>query len=285
MDSLVVLTNFSTAADKALEYATALARQLGAKIHLVHFWEHSILDANYFVEVPVTSAYFNHVPVYSRKEHEEALPERCARFGQEVVIEPHFITGSMLDKLPGILLQIPDSFVVIGKGYTKDIPDEMVDSTSLQLLSLKNTPVLMVPENYELVVPEKYEHFTLPGKIALALDGKEINPPGEVLKDLIHALRVDLCIIHINTRPGETVPDKLAQLSEKFLGLVTPKIEVERASADSVSSRIKKYCQKNKIDLLVLLHRQHSFLHGLFHESTTGALIQHTAIPLLILPG
>jgi nucleotide-binding universal stress UspA family protein len=119
----------------------------------------------------------------------------------------------------------------------------------------------------------------------LALDGKEINQPGEVLKDLVHALRIDLSILHITPYPAETMPDKLAQLSEKFLGLVTPKIEVEMAPEDSVISRIKRYCQKNKIDLLVLFHRQRSFLHGLFHESITGALIQHTAIPLLILPG
>src|SRR5687767_5876030 len=113
MNNLVVLTNFSTAADKALEYATTLAQQWCAKIKLVHFWEHSLLDANYFVEVPVTSAYFDNVPVSSRKEHEKALSERCARFGQEVVIEPLFVIGSMSDKLPLLLLEIPDSFVVI----------------------------------------------------------------------------------------------------------------------------------------------------------------------------
>ncbi|GEO05466.1 hypothetical protein AAE02nite_31300 [Adhaeribacter aerolatus] len=277
MDNLVVLTNFSTAADKALEYAVALARRLGAKIHLVHFWEHSLLDANYFVEVPVSSAYFDKVPVASRKEHEEALPKRCARFGQEVEITPHFIVGSLLNKLPVLLKQLPGALVIIGKCYTEDIPDEMVDSTSIHLLSIKNTPFL--------IVPEKCEPFTLPNRIALALDGKEINQPGEVLIDIVHALKTELSIIHIASQPEQTIPDRLMQQAEKFLDLGTLKTEVEPAEKDAVVSSLKKYCKKNHKDLLVLIHRKHSFLQSLFHESTTGIFIRHTSIPLLILPG
>lgn len=277
MDNLVVLTNFSTAADKALEYAAALARQLGAKIHLIHFWEHYILDANYFVKVPVSSAYFDNVPVASRKEHEEALQKRCARFGQDVEIAPHFIVGSTLDKLPELLKQLPGSLVIIGKCYTEDIPDEMVDSISIHLLSVKNSPFL--------IVPEKRDQFTLPNRIALALDGKEINQSGVVLKTIMKALKAELSIIHIASHSGETVPDKLVQVAEKFLGLVNPKIEIEAATASPVVNSIQKYCKQNQKNLLVLIHRKHSFLQSLFHEGTTGIFIRHPSIPLLILSG
>ena len=89
MVDFVVLTNFSTAADKALLYTTVLAKQVPSKIHLLHIWQHSILDANYFVEIPPFSSYFENFPVSTREEHEEALQRRVAEFGKEVAITPH----------------------------------------------------------------------------------------------------------------------------------------------------------------------------------------------------
>lgn len=129
MINFVVLTGFSTAADKALLYTTILAKQVPAKIqiHLVHIWHHSILDADYFLEVPIISSCFEGFPVSSRQEHEEALQKRIEKFGREVAISPHFMTGTFADKLPAFLEPLSNPFVILGKSYTENVSSPFLE--------------------------------------------------------------------------------------------------------------------------------------------------------------
>lgn len=277
MVDFVVLTNFSTAADKALHYATILAQQVPSKIHLVHIWQHSILDANYFIEEPVYSTYFNKVGVASRQEHEDALQKRCATFGERVVIEPHFIIGSIANKLPVFLKQVAYPIVIIGKCYTENIPDELVESTSIQLLSMPHTPLL--------IVPEKYQPLDIPKKIALALDGKTINPPTQLYQQVISPLQSVVDIIHISASPTEKIKENISRIAQATLGSTAARVKVLNPKEGSVMESMRSYLKVNHNDLLVLFHRKHSFLHYLFHQSITGSFVRHTSIPLLILPG
>jgi hypothetical protein len=128
-----------------------LAKQVPATIHLLHIWQHSVLDPNYFVEVPASSSFFDNVPIATREEHEVALQKRIGAFGKQAVIVPHFIIGSIADKLPAFLKPLANPLVVIGKTYTENIPDELEESVAVQLLAMKNMAFLTVPEKYQVL--------------------------------------------------------------------------------------------------------------------------------------
>lgn len=275
MIDIVVLTNFSTAADKALLYARVLAKQVPSRLHLLHIWQHSILDANYFLEVPAFSSYFEDFPVSTQEEHEQALQKRVSEFGQDIAITPHFMVGALSDKLPAFLKQLDNPLVIIGKCYTENIPDELVESTSVQLLSIKNTPFL--------IVPERYQKLSTPKKIAVAIHEKEFKHRDHVFEELARSLQPEINIVHVASHPDETIKDRLAQHVETGLGIGVPEIQV--IQKDNVMKGIQKYCKENEEDLLVLIHRKHSFLINLFRQSITGSFIRHSSIPLLILPG
>lgn len=275
MIDCVVLTDFSTAADKALHYTTMLARQVPAKIHLLHFWHHAVWDPDYLLEEPTTSAYFPDFPVATRLQHEQALEKRVEAFGREVAVAPHFMTGPIADKLPACLELLANPLVVLGKSYTGDIPDALVESTAVRLLSLTKAAFLIVPESYQRLDP--------PRRIAIALHEKEIKQRDHVFEILTSALHPEINIVHVCAHPDEAINSRLAQQAEKGLGLAAAEIQI--IQKNSVMKGIKKYCREHEEDLLVLVHREHSYLLDFFHQSITGNFIRHTSIPLLILPG
>lgn len=275
MINFVVLTDFSTAADKALHYTTLLASQVPSQIHLVHFWQHAVLEADHSSVEPVVPSYYEETSVASYQDHEQALRQRIEEFGNVTPIMPHFETGSITKKLPAYLAQLANAVVVMGKNSVDGLRDGMVESTAVNLIALTRTPFL--------IVPEQFQHLAPPEKIVIALHLKEIEQTDHAFQDLITWLKPEISIIHVSAKADGTISSKVALQAEKGLGLTG--VEIQILHKNSVTKAIKKYCRDHEKDLLVLLHRKHSFLLDFFNQSVTGNFIRHTSIPLLILPG
>ncbi|MBC3538304.1 universal stress protein [Rufibacter sediminis] len=279
MIDLVVLTDFSTAADNALHYAVSLAKKVPTTIKLVHIWQHSILDANYFVEAAPYSKYFeDKFPISSSEEQEAALQRRCDEFGNELTIEPVLLTGSMAGQLAAYLQSLNNPLVVIGKCYTEDIPDEMVDSTSLHLLKLEKLSLLVVPEVIKV--------HAFPRQLVIGLDGKKFAFPSTILNEMVEALQPVVQVVHVSAEMNEHRATHINQLINKQLSFATDKLETKWVSDANVVAGLSRYLQENKGDILLsLVSRKRSFIEKLFHESTIAQFIRHATYPLLILPG
>ncbi|WP_066833835.1 universal stress protein [Rufibacter ruber] len=279
MIDLVVLTDFSTAADNALHYAVFLSKKVPATIKLVHIWQHSILDANYFVEAAPYSKYFDDkFPISSSEEQEAALQRRCDEFVDELSIEPVLLIGSMAGRLESFLQTLNNPLVVIGKCDTESIPDEMVDSTSLHLLKLEKFSLLVVPEVIKI--------HAFPKQLIVGLDGKEFALPSTILSEMIEALQPVVQVVHVSAEMNEHRATHINQLINKQLSFATDKLETKWVSDANVVAGLSRYLQENKGDILLsLVLRKRSFIEKLFHDSTIAHFIRHATYPLLILPG
>lgn len=275
MINFVVLTDFSTAADKALHYTTLLASQVPAQLHLVHFWQNAVLEASSNLKEAVISSHFEDSPVSSRQDQEEALRQRAEEFGNVTPILAHFVSGSINKKLPAFLEQMHKVVVVMGKSAVEGLRDEMVESNSVNLIALAKTAFLIVPEKFQRLAP--------PQEIVIALHQKEIEARDHIFQDLVSGLIPQITIIHVSPKTDGTISGKIAQQAENGFGLTG--VEIQILHKNSITKAIKKYCREHEKDLLVLIHRKNSFLLDFFNQSVTGNFIRNTPIPLLILPG
>ncbi|SNR91177.1 universal stress protein [Hymenobacter mucosus] len=266
--SLLILTDFTPAADQALHYAAALAAPLGASLILLHIRRESLLDRD---------AFTGHIQHLSEGEVAAALEERTRGLAVPVQVE------STVD---GVSAAVADAaqrhqpaLLVLGKPDTETTPDELVSSTSLTILRATRTPLLIIPINSTATVP--------PRRITIAADnnGFSLKPQTEPIRDLLHTLKPTVTLVHV-VEPEEN--DECPQAHQAVLdsGLLRelPSVHTHGVRCRQIPQGILQGVSETQADMLLLIARRRSFLGQLFNRSVTSQVVLHGHVPVVLLP-
>ncbi|ALD21339.1 universal stress protein [Hymenobacter sp. DG25A] len=265
---LLVLTDFSPAADHALTYANALAEKLDTSIVLLHVRRTSLLDPDLLT---------GRIAHLSEGEVATALAERTNHLSVPAIVE--VTTDLVPQAITEATERLHPSLLIVGKPDTEYTPDELVTTTSLELIHAASCPMLVVPVTSAVASP--------PAHITLAVDGKgfALSAESANIPHLLHELGAPLTVVHIAT-PEETESAQLSldsvQRSGLTMELEQPQTQVVRHS--DLAEGIQEAVLLTQADLLVLVARRHSLLGELFHHSVTAQVIRHSIVPVLVLP-
>lgn len=266
---LLVLTDFTPAADAALRYAAALAAQLRVPLVLLHVNRDSIFDPETFT---------GRVPHRTEGEIAVALDERLRNLAVPTI--PAMTTGRSTAAILEVVEQHRPALVVLGKPDVDDLPDELVTTTSLDLLRATQYPLLVVP----MAAPAQ-----LPHSIAIAADGApfRLAAPVAAVAPLLQALQARLTVVHVaEPEDDDSCLGALHMVRQSGLlgDLAEGAVHTRGARNLDVAKGIEHAAQAVHADLLVLIARRHNILGRLFHHSITAQLIRHSHLPVLALP-
>jgi nucleotide-binding universal stress UspA family protein len=170
---------------------------------------------------------------------------------------------------------------VLGRPDYADIPDELVHTTSLDILRTAPYPLLVVPATVATTA--------LPRRVLLALDGEAftLGKYAGMARNLLNALGAELTVLHVAAHPGPE--DQAAEVLESVrwtglaIDLPTP-VRYRHSTAAAPAESILAVAQPADYDLVVVLARPRSFWGKVFHHSVTAQVLVHSAIPVLVLP-
>ncbi|OGX87323.1 universal stress protein [Hymenobacter coccineus] len=268
--SLLILTDFFQAADRALDYATNLAAPLGARLVLLHVRRDSLLDPELF-----TGALSN----LNQEATDLALSRVASGLAVPVVVEIGH--GRVAVAVADAVSRHHPLLVVLGRADYSETPDELVHTTSLDILRTSPYPLLVVPAAVATTAP--------PRRVLLALDGEAftLGQYAGMARHLLNALGAELTVLHVAAHPGPE--DQAAEVLESVrrtglaIDLPTP-VRYRRSAAAAPAEGILAAAQPEAYDLVVVLARPRSFWGELFHHSATAQVLKHSAIPVLVLP-
>lgn len=60
------------------------------------------------------------------------------------------------------------------------------------------------------------------------------------------------------------------------------KIDIEIIDGDTVEQGVERYCQTNSLDLSIIMKRDYSLVHQLFHRNVFGEILQHQSLPIMV---
>ncbi|MBC6988656.1 universal stress protein [Hymenobacter sp. BT491] len=268
--SLLVLTDFSAAADHALAYAAALATATQGQLVLLHGRRHSMLDAEAFTD---------RLQHLSEGEIAAALAERAQRQSVPTIVE------AAGDRVPAAVTDAVRRhgswLVVLGKPDTESVPDALVSSTSLELLRAASCPLL--------VVPVVAKHTAVPPQhILLAADDMPLHmAPGtvEAFRKFLETSPVRFTLTHVvEPEDNDSCATALQQLQASGLTEADQLVRTHGVRSLRPAEGIQQAAADTHADLLVLLARPHSFWGKLFHKSVTADAVRRSRIPVLVLP-
>jgi nucleotide-binding universal stress UspA family protein len=266
---LLLLTDFSAAADHALVYAAAVATQLQAPLVLLHVRRTSLFDRELLT---------GRLPQRSEGEIAVELSRRAATLPTSTTVE--MADKDVYEAVAEVVARHQPQLIVLGRpDYNK--PDELIETTSLDLLRRTPIPLLVIPSTapdvpslQHVIVAADNQPFTLtPAAAALG-------------QHLLTALQATVNITHV-VEPEDDNTCTIAREQVEKSGIV--------AGLKHVTARGQRHLQPVEgiiaaaeemgAGLLVLVARQHSILQRLFYQSVSAQVVRRAMKPaILILP-
>lgn len=266
MLTLLVLTDFSAAADHALQYAAALAAPGGAHLVLLH-----VLPTAFSPDVLITT------PAAETEDDAYALlRQRLLLLPADLPASAAVASGDVAAEVAAAVRQREASLVILGRPDLGPVPDELVRTTSLGLLNHLPCPLLVVPEHSAAVPPRH---------ALLAADDQPLpHTPGTAeLRPLLAQTSVTVAFVaeeDVAADPARAFTNaRQAQLLAGF-----GEARAQGFAAASPAAGLADAAALLQPDLLVLVARRRSLLGSLFHQSVTAAVVREARVPVLVLP-
>lgn len=269
--SLLILTDFFQAANRALDYATNLAGTLGARLVLLHVRRDSILDPEMFT---------GELSNLSQEAINLALTSLAGNLAVPVVAE--VAHGRVAFAVADAVSRHHPALIVLGRPDQSGTPDELVQTTALDILRTAPYPMLVVPHSQQTTAT--------PRRVLLAVDGEPftLGEYAGVARHLLTALQAQLTVLHVAPDGGSPSEATAAQALDSVLrtGLTIdlPPVHTRTVGHAKPAAAILHAANPTDFDLVVLIARHRSFFGQLFHQSVTAQVLLHSRLPVLVLP-
>ncbi|GAA4742109.1 universal stress protein [Flavisolibacter ginsenosidimutans] len=267
MKTILVLTDFSPAAEHATAYAAQLAKVVQASVRLLHVYQLPVAMS----DMPVLM-----VSAEDLKKSADAglrrAKEAAERLHPETVFEMESRLGDVVEEAEDVSKQKDVFALVAGTKSMSGVERFLFGSTAQALVKKCSHPVIVVPENAELNAPKN---------IALAVDF--VNPgevPAAKILAAIQALRASLQVVHVETE-NEQAGDPSSLLNALHLAPSAYRILKE----ENVAQGLKHFAELNKIDLVTVLPHKHNLLERLFFKGYTNEILHELSVPVMTLHG
>lgn len=278
MEKILVPTDFSSCATKALDYAVVLAKKAGADLMVIHtcILSHNPVHAEQAMVNAENAAIQDNarMQLYAmRKSIEEA---------EGVTTLVRLYDGDFFETIETVSEEWKPDLIVMGTTGKSSWQNRLFGSKTAGLLSESNVPVLVVPGAYE---------WDDPKNILLALNDADeelqaLQPAFDIARSFGAQVTVGL-FSYEDEEAYEVMQDSrtLSAIGKK-LQAVYPASPFTTAhlSSSSLTQSLQEYIDDHKINLLVMVTHRRKTIEQLFHKSLTRKMNYLTAVPLLSIP-
>lgn len=299
ISSVLVPLDFSHVSLKGLEYALALAKQFGARLHLVHVCDYDFA----LPSLEGVSFVIPHAEI--RRRTKRRLRDLAAKYGPEMESDNlHVVSGRAYHEVCRLAQKLNvDLIVTTTRGHT-GLKHVLLGSTAERLVQHAQCPVLIVRDRERdcVYTNEKGDRALRLKKILVPVDFSDCSMAGiEFAVPFAHFWKTQLLLF--NSVPITSVVPygefgardprmnlDLRAMAETSLRDVASKI-LERGVAveafvevGPAARQICEYADRNDVDLIVTsTHGSTGFVHALI-GSTAEHVVRYAHCPVLVVP-
>ena len=279
MQTILVPTDFSLNANKALNYAAEVAKLSGAAVIIMHVTNltHASINESVILSEPLDNIVFNGV-----NQQLDILVTATGEITRGKV-EKQLYNGLITDAIQQAALENKVDLIIMGTLGDSGVQEKLFGSITAKLISHVAVPLLAVPLMYEWVPPKN---------ILLAIN--HFKESREVLTPLMKLASFLKAPIHVAVFTDEDNADAAEYLQnrrdiEQFCLSIQqqyPMLEVHPAAVygHHFEEAIKSYIINNETGMLAMITHKRNFIESIFSKSLTKKMSYHTDIPLLSIP-
>jgi len=278
MKKILVPTDFSECADKALQYAIILAKKAEAEIILLHVCD--LLDPT-FSGIKKIMREYNEAKTAELTLSLQRLKESVE--SNEVRITTMLYNGDIVDSILTASNEQHADLIVMGTLGATGLKKLFFGTKAAAVINKSVIPVIAIPADYKASALKE---------IVIAIDNAKhstrIFEPVFTLSRLFEAKITTV----VFTEEAADAAKRMEQ--SDMLGRIEKKLDTHFIGNDVESVQIhgqdfhesmQEYVEDQKTDLLVMLTHERTFMQNLFKLSMTREMAYHITVPLMALKG
>jgi nucleotide-binding universal stress UspA family protein len=265
MNTIVVPTDFSAAAENATAYAAQLAKQTNALVLLLHVYQLPVPMADY----PVLMVTNEDLKKGADTGLQQAMEEAQKRYA-DVTFETESRLGDVATEVEEFCKERNALALVVGTKDHSGFERLLFGDTTASLIKHCSYPLIAVPEGAKKSVP---------ANIVLATDLLNVDEiPAERIVSITKLLNADLHVVHVEVKDEKTASPE--SLLEKLRAVNATYHSVQE---EDVTEGIRHYVEQNKVDLVLVLPHKHNFYERLFFKGHTQGILHGVSVPVMSL--
>ncbi|MDO3628236.1 universal stress protein [Mucilaginibacter sp. BT774] len=282
MKTILILTDFSKNATHAALAGIRLAKDLHANIFLFHSNTNQALTPIYAGGPTVVDEV--NLMEDENREKLKALADLLQPFIEEGegAWQPslHYNEGlgELSYQLRNILATKDIEIIVMGAREGSRLDHFFTGSETFSVIDHANKPVLVVPQNIDLVNLKR---------VLFATDFAEEDIRAiRYLAGLGSVFNYHIEIVHINSYGDDDITKELRKLEfmKHIERLRYSLINNAELNGKDVVNRLNRLCEETKPDMLAFTHYRDSFFARLLHQSISHEALENQKVPMLIFP-
>ncbi len=274
MNRILVPVDFSEHDDKVLQYAAVLAQKERAHLFVLHVYDPADAGSRKKKKQPVPDPAIRE----ERFARLEAIRSRIAAT-QNLEVSTLLFTGPVTVSILQAAKDYRADLILMRASGNDQAPAGKAGGKSAAILRASPVPVLIIPNEYQWVLPQK---------MIVAINNEKENLG--MLKpvfDMSHHFGAELSIFIFSKEEQEgshimadtqTIYNIRESLKRQYPHAA---IGIVHLSGKDFTTTIKEYISKKKFDLLALITHHKSWIHHLGGKSMTQEIAGASAIPLL----
>lgn len=268
MKTIILATDFSPAALNACNYAADMAKAINADLLLVN--------------IPDVPKYFTDAqPLITPDEilltAKESLDNlQCSlerKTGNAISIKTEVRMGTFFTELQKLCNEVHPFAVVMGSQGKTNTERIFFGSNTVFAMKRLNWPLLAIP------IGTKFSGIR---KIGLACDFEKVPDtiPADEIGIFVKSFNADLFVINTGTTTAHN-SEMIFQsgLVQVMLEELHPKYEF--ITNENIDDGIIDFCEKNNIDMLIIIPRRHTLSEKLIYKSHTKQMVLHSHVPVV----
>lgn len=278
--NILVATDFSDCATRALKYAVELGRSTEAKLFILHAYR--IPGGTTGTPYPMTGMYADTVSIQEQmaKEVKQSLEEleRLHLKGQRVRYELISTCNFPEEAIEEAISENNIDLVVMGNRGESSL-ERLLGSTTTHLMRQTRCPLLAVPEDAV---------FNQVSNILFATDYQRVDQR-EAFQGLIalaQAFRARIDVLHIAEESDRLDSNKLSVGESLDRALRPMRHSYHHQQAEDVIEGLRKYLERHEeVGILAVMPRDHSFWERLTQRSVSSQVVFEADRPVLAFRG
>ncbi|QLG45972.1 universal stress protein [Costertonia aggregata] len=277
---ILIPTDFSKNAWNATKYAMALYENETCVFHILNTYTPNIAHSR-FMATSINGAALEDS---TRRHSLNGLEHLIQRIQDDFKNPNHSFEAIssfslLVDEIKDLVEEKNIDLIVTGTKGASGLEEVFMGSNTVRIIkSIKNCPVLAVPQYFE---------FERPSEIAFATDFNRFYTKSELepLLEMARMFRATVRIVHVQYEIKALTELQLFNLNmlRKYLNTVEHYVHTV-SELNSVSKTLEVFSDELDIHLLAMLNYPHSYMERITKEPIVKRVAFHTQIPLLVIP-
>ena len=279
MKKILVPSDFSNNAQKAVDYAVAIAEKADAEIILLNAL--AVVDTTFSSRKAVFEEYNNSLAADMREQLKDL--QQTVEKKSSVKITTKFFKGSIADSILKCAVDEDVNLIVMGTRGASGIERMLWGSTTAGIIGNTTIPVLAIPRGLEWK-----------GLKNILFATRHFEADDKTLIPILKLAQLEAALVHVavftdtddNDLSGYLEHGRLLNAYQQTLPAKYKdvKFKTEHLEGKEFEDTIEQYIKGYDIDMLVMTTHRRSFWDSMFNRSMTKSMVYQINIPLLAIP-